>query len=83
MVALFAVSSFVIKYLTTSFVQPSNIRNIATNIVPKNMKGLRRPQREVERSATTPTMGCIIRPESGPATHTREILDFVRPSSRR
>lgn len=28
----------------------------------------------------TPTIGCIIKPESGPAIHTSDVFDLVSPS---
>jgi hypothetical protein len=31
----------------------------------------------------TPTMGCTMRPDSGPAIQTREVLLLVRPRLRR
>jgi hypothetical protein len=47
------------------------------------MNGLRLPYFDVERSAITPTIGCIIMPDMGPAIQTRDVRDFVRPSWRR
>lgn len=43
-------------------------------------KGRRLPQACVLESERTPTMGCMKRPESGPATKTRAISEGARPS---
>jgi hypothetical protein len=83
MVALFALSLSVTKCCTTSFVNPNNSKKKHTKTVPITMKGLLLPHRLLDLSATTPTMGCMIRPDNGPAIQTREIFDFVKPSSRR
>jgi len=48
-------------------------------IVPNNMYGLLRPNREVQLSASTPISGCIMRPESGPATNTKAMFDLDNP----
>jgi hypothetical protein len=48
--------------------------------VPNNMYGLLLPNRDVQLSASTPINGCIIRPESGPATNTTATLDLDNPS---
>lgn len=47
------------------------------------MKGLRRPHFDRDRSAITPIRGWIINPDRGPAIHTNEVLDLVKPSCRR
>lgn len=81
-VILAAISSLT-NTSTTSLVKPSTSRLAETISVPRTMKGRRRPKREVDLSATAPTMGWTMRPEMGPATQTREVLDFVRPRFRR
>lgn len=64
---------------------------------PPIIHGRRRPKRDFDRSAsmpesvsektlnliTVPMSGCMIKPESGPATNTSDIKDFDRPSSSR
>lgn len=82
-VILPAISSSPTNTSTTSRVKPSTSRLAETISVPRTMKGRRRPKREVDLSATAPTMGWTMRPEMGPATQTREVLDFVRPRLRR
>jgi hypothetical protein len=47
------------------------------------MKGLRRPHFDRDRSAITPIRGWMINPDRGPAIHTNEVLDLVKPSCRR
>lgn len=71
------------KTLTISDVHPRTNRQRATTKDPKTMKGLRRPHFDRDRSAMTPMRGWMISPDSGPAIHTRDVLDFVRPSCRR
>ena len=66
-----------------SFVHPRTSKHAATITDPIIMKGLRRPYLDMQRSDTTPTIGCIISPDSGPAIQTREVRDFERPSLRR
>lgn len=68
---------------TTSLVNPRTSKLAETISVPRTINGRRRPKREVDLSATAPTMGWTMRPEMGPATQTREVLDFVRPRFRR
>lgn len=68
---------------TSSEVHPSTSRQIATIMEPPIMNGRRLPHFERERSAMIPTIGCIIRPDSGPAIHTNDVRDFVKPSWRR
>src|SRR5215469_14341020 len=67
------------KMLRNSVVHPSKRSERLTTIVPTAINGLLRPYFDVERSANMPTIGCIIRPESGPAIQTRETCDLVRP----
>lgn len=68
---------------TISLVKPSTSRLTATMAVPATMKGLLLPHLDVFPSAMTPMMGWTIRPESGPAIQTRDVLLFVRPRLRR
>jgi hypothetical protein len=69
--------------LATLRVNPSrNIPRQQSN-VPETMKGRRRPQRESELSASEPTSGWTINPESGPATNTKDITAGERPRLRR
>lgn len=60
--------------------------NIPTTVrmTPARMNGRRRPQWWVQRSLRVPTIGAIMRPESGPATHTTwlMILPDLRPFSK-
>lgn len=51
--------------------------------VPISMYGRRLPRRDVVVSASMPIMGCIMRPESGPARNTAAMEDFERPSESR
>lgn len=71
------------KNSTISFVKPNVRRQKADSIEPSTMKGLRRPHFDVDSSANAPTMGCTMRPESGPAIQTKDVLLFVRPRERR
>ena len=68
---------------TTSDVHPSSSKPAPTRTEPPIMKGRLLPYLDVERSAMAPTTGCMMRPDSGPAIHTREVLDLVRPNWRR
>ena len=68
---------------TISDVHPNTRRQNATTTEPTTMNGLRRPHFDLDRSAMTPIKGWIISPDNGPAIHTNEVLDFVRPSCRR
>ena len=68
---------------TISPVHPSTNKPKPTIMVPPIMKGLRRPHLDLELSASTPTTGCIISPESGPAIHTSDVWALLRPSWRR
>jgi hypothetical protein len=51
--------------------------------VPTTMYGLRRPHLDLLESAKTPTTGCVIIPDSGPAIHTRDVWLLVNPRFRR
>lgn len=77
------VASSLIKRPTSSAVQPSVRRQATTTTEPPIMKGLRLPHFDLDRSAITPTIGWTIRPESGPAIHTRDVRLLLRPSWRR
>lgn len=44
---------------------------------------LRRRYRDVDESDSEPSTGCITRPDSGPAIHTRPVACFDRPMSSR
>lgn len=68
---------------TISDVHPSTIKHIPTINDPPIMNGLLLPHFDLELSASTPTTGCMISPERGPAIHTKEVLLFVRPNWRR
>jgi hypothetical protein len=68
---------------TSSDVHPSSRRLAPTRTAPPIMNGRLLPYFDVERSDMAPTMGCMMRPESGPAIHTREVFDFVSPNRRR
>ena len=68
---------------TISLVKPRVSTLAQTMTVPTTIMGRRRPHFDVFSSAMTPTMGCTMSPESGPATQTSEVLLFVRPSLRR
>jgi len=52
-------------------------------IAPKTIKGLLRPNGEVQLSLITPTVGCTNRPEMGPANQMRETSDFGTPNSKK
>lgn len=65
---------------TISEVHPRTSRQKATTNDPKTIKGLRRPHFDRDRSAITPIRGWMINPDNGPAIHTKEVLDFVKPS---
>jgi hypothetical protein len=52
-------------------------------IVPKIMKGLRRPHEWVQESLRSPMYGCTMAPDKGPASQTREIIDAGRPRDER
>lgn len=64
---------------TNSLVKPSTKRQKATMAAPMTIKGRLRPHLDVFSSAMTPTIGWTKSPESGPAIHIRDVLDFVRP----
>ena len=64
----------------TGRVNPSKSIAAVQITVPNDMYGLLRPNREVQLSANTPMIGCIMRPESGPAINTMAILDWDNPS---
>lgn len=68
---------------TISDVQPNRIKHRATTNDPNIMNGRRRPYFDRDRSAITPINGWIIRPDRGPAIHTNDVRDFVRPSCSR
>jgi hypothetical protein len=67
----------------TGRVNPSKSIAAVQITVPNSMYGLLRPNRDVQLSANTPMSGCIMRPESGPATNTTAILDLDNPSDNR
>jgi hypothetical protein len=52
-------------------------------IEPIAMIGRLLPHFDVDSSATTPIMGCTIKPDRGPATQTNDVCPFDRPSERR
>lgn len=62
-----------------SLVQPRVIRLAATIEDPTAIYGLLRPHLEVLESASAPTMGCTMRPDSGPAIHTNDVWLLVKP----
>src|SRR5271156_3927840 len=64
-----------IKKPTSSDVQPSINRPAPTKMEPPVMKGRLLPYFDVERSDRASTTGCMIRPERGPAIHTKEVRD--------
>jgi hypothetical protein len=68
---------------TISLVKPSTSRHAETITAPIIISGRRLPHDEVLSSATTPTMGWTMRPDSGPAIQTSEVLLLVRPRLRR
>lgn len=68
------------KIPTISEVQPNTIKQSPTINEPPIMNGLLLPHLDLELSARTPTTGCIIRPDNGPAIHTRDVLLLVNPS---
>ena len=76
-------SSSATNFSTISFVQPRQSRHAITRKEPPIMNGLRRPHLLFESSEMTPTSGCMIKPDNGPAIHTAEVCDLVRPSCRR
>jgi hypothetical protein len=82
-VAVFTVSLSLANTWTISLVHPSVSKHALTAIVPHTINGRLRPYRAFERSDITPTIGCMIRPDNGPAIQTSEILLFVKPSARR
>jgi hypothetical protein len=82
-VTVFLKSPSSMKCPTISLVQPSTIKHAATNRDPITITGRRLPYFDVDLSAITPTIGCIISPESGPAIQTRDVFDFVNPSCNR
>ena len=78
------VSGSATRLETISTAYPITSRQRAAMTEPPTMKGRRRrPHLELDRSATTPTTGCMINPNSGPAIHTSEVRLLVRPSCRR
>ncbi|KAH6608730.1 hypothetical protein Trco_002076 [Trichoderma cornu-damae] len=62
---------------TISLVKPRTSRHAETITAPIIISGLRRPQGDVLSSAKTPTMGWTMRPESGPAIQTSDVLLLV------
>lgn len=77
------VSSSEMNIATSSDAQPKTNKHSPTTNEPTIMNGRRRPHFDVDRSVIIPTRGCIINPDNGPAIHTSEVFDFVRPSWRR
>ena len=69
-----------VKIEATDRVNPSKSMAKMQINAPNNMYGLLRPNRDVQLSANTPISGCIMRPESGPATNTTAMLDLDNPS---
>lgn len=66
-----------------SLVKPRERRPNATITEPMAIIGRLLPHRDVDSSARTPMIGCTIRPDSGPATQTRDVCPLVRPSDSR
>lgn len=52
-------------------------------MLPPAINGRLLPHFDLDSSAMTPTIGCIIKPEIGPAIHTIDIRDLVMPRLRR
>lgn len=77
------VSGSLTNIRTISPVHPNTNRQTATIRAPPIMKGLRLPHFDLELSASTPTTGCMISPDKGPAIHTSDVRLLVRPSWRR
>lgn len=71
------------KEATISFVNPRAIRLQATMMEPITMMGRLLPHFDVDSSATTPIIGCTIKPETGPATQTMDVCPLVSPRDRR
>lgn len=71
------------NFSTISAVQPMTNRHTATARDPISMNGRRRPYFDRELSAMTPTNGCTINPERGPAIQTADIRLLERPKERR
>jgi hypothetical protein len=71
------------KMPTISFAHAIIIRQAATMSDPTTINGLRLPYFDFDLSAITPTIGCMMSPDRGPAIHTRDVRLFVRPSARR
>ena len=72
-----------INKLATSDAHPSTNRQAPTITAPTTMNGLRRPHLDFDLSENTPTTGCIMRPDNGPAIHTNDVRLFVKPSESR
>jgi len=83
MVILLALSSSDTKQSTISRVKPSTNMKKAESKAPNTMYGLRRPHFDLDSSAIAPTMGWTMRPDKGPAIHTRDVFDLVRPRESR
>lgn len=63
-----------------SLLQPSMRTERLERTHPRTMKGLLRPKRDLQRSERTPTRGCTMSPESGPARKTTDIMLLLTPS---
>lgn len=81
--ALLTFSASSTKSPTISDVQPKTNKHPVTTIDPKSINGLRLPHLDRDRSAITPMSGWIMRPDNGPAIHTSDVRDLVKPSCRR
>jgi hypothetical protein len=66
-----------------SFAHPKINMQIADEIAPAIMKGLRRPYLLRLLSEIIPMIGCIRSPPNGPASHTSDSLLLLRPRARR
>lgn len=67
------------KMLATSFAQPSSITAKLETMQPPIINGRLRPILLLHESDNTPTRGCTIRPDRGPARNTTLMADFDKP----
>lgn len=77
------VSGSLTNHPAISFAQPKINKHIDEAMAPQNMNGLRRPYLLRLLSETMPTIGWMINPPSGPASHTNDSLLLLNPSARR
>jgi hypothetical protein len=83
MVGTLAVRLSSMKKPTISLVNPRLRRLQTTTAVAAAIIGLLRPHLDFDWSDITPITGCTIRPDNGPAIHTREVCPFDNPNDKR